>query len=61
MKRTFEAETREEANQKADEWWATAKGVRFVHRSQIPAGFRSNPSDRWIVAIQYKEKEVTPS
>jgi hypothetical protein len=61
MKRTFEAETREEANQKADEWWVRAKGVRFVHRSQIPAGFRSNPSDRWIVAIHYKEKEVTPS
>jgi predicted RNase H-like HicB family nuclease len=34
MKRIFEADTREEANQKADEWWAKAKGLRFVHRIQ---------------------------
>src|SRR5262245_45809428 len=49
MERIFEAEAREEANRKADEWWAKANGVRFVHRSQIPAGFRSNGSSRWIV------------
>jgi hypothetical protein len=39
MERKFEADTREEANRKADDWWAKAKGVRFVHRSQIPANF----------------------
>jgi predicted RNase H-like HicB family nuclease len=60
MKRIFEADTREEANQKADEWWAKARGVRFIHRSQIPAGFRSNPSKRWVIAIHYKE-EASPS
>ena len=38
--RIFEADTREEANRKADEWWAKAKGVRFIHRCQTPAGFR---------------------
>jgi hypothetical protein len=32
MKRKFEADTREEANRKADDWWAKAKGVRFIHR-----------------------------
>jgi hypothetical protein len=37
MERKFEADTREEANRKADDWWAKAKGVRFIHRSQIPA------------------------
>jgi hypothetical protein len=57
MKRIFEGETRDEAKRKADEWWANAKGVRFIHRSQIPAGFRSNPSSRWVIAIHYK-KEV---
>jgi hypothetical protein len=37
-----------------------AKGVRFIHRSQIPASFRSNPSKRWVIAIRYKE-EMSPS
>jgi hypothetical protein len=60
MERIFEADTREEANRKADEWWAKAKGVRFMHRCQTPAGFRSNPSKRWVIAIHYKE-EVSPS
>jgi hypothetical protein len=27
MERTFEADTREEANRQADDWWAKAKGV----------------------------------
>jgi hypothetical protein len=27
MERIFEADTREEANRKADEWWAKAKGA----------------------------------
>jgi hypothetical protein len=54
MERIFEAETREEANRKADEWWAEARGVRFIHRSQTPAGFRSNPSNQWLIAIHYK-------
>jgi hypothetical protein len=39
MERKFEADTREEANRKADDWWTKAKGVRFIHRSQIPASF----------------------
>ena len=56
MQRMFEADTLEEANQKADEWRAMAKG----HRSQTPAAFRSNPSKRWVIAIHYKE-EVSPS
>jgi predicted RNase H-like HicB family nuclease len=60
MERIFEADTREEANRKADEWWAKAKGVRFIHRCQIPAGSRSNPSKRWVIAINYKE-EASPS
>lgn len=60
MERMFEADTREEANQRADEWWAMAKGLRFVQRSQTPAGFRSNPSKRWVIAIHYKE-EVSPN
>ena len=60
MERTFEADTREEANRQADEWWAQAKGVRFIHRSQTPAGFRSNPSKGWVIAIHYKQ-EVSPS
>ena len=60
MERKFEADTREEANRKADDWWAKAKGVRFILRSQIPASFRSNPSKRWVVAINYKE-EASPS
>ena len=60
MERIFEADTREEANRKADEWWAKAKGKRFIHRSQTPAGFRSNSSNRWVIAIHYKE-ETSPS
>ena len=60
MERTFEADTREEANRQADDWWAKAKCVRFIHRSQIPASFRSNPSKRWVIAIHYKE-EMSPS
>ena len=60
MERIFEADTREEASRKANEWWAKAKGVRFIHRCQTPAGFRSNPSKRWVIAIHYKE-EVSPS
>ena len=36
------------------------KGLRFIHWSQIPAGFRSNPSKRWVITIHYKE-EVSPS
>lgn len=59
MKRIFEGETREEANRKADEWWAREKGVRFVHRSQVPAGFRSNGSSQWAVEIHYKKAEVS--
>ena len=59
MERVFEAETREEANRKADEWWAKAKGMRFVHRCQTPPGFRSNPSQRWVIVIHYLE-EVFP-
>jgi hypothetical protein len=35
---------------------AKAKSVRFIHRSQIPASFRSNPSKRWVIAIHYKEE-----
>ena len=54
MERIFEADTREEANRRADEWWAKAKGVRFIHRCQTPAGFRSNPSKRWVIAIHYR-------
>jgi len=61
MKRIFEGETREEANRKADEWWAREKGVRFVHRSQVPAGFRSNGSSQWAVEIHYKKAEVSSS
>ena len=60
MERIFEADTREEVNRKADEWWAKAKGLRFIHRCQTPAGFRSSPSKRWVVAIHYKE-EVSAS
>jgi hypothetical protein len=60
MERIFEAETREEANRKADEWWANAKGVSFIHRCQTPAGFRSNRSNQWIIAIHYRE-ETSPS
>jgi hypothetical protein len=56
MQRTFEADTQEEANRQADEWWAKAKGLRFIHRSQIPAGFCSNPLKRWVIRIHYKEK-----
>jgi hypothetical protein len=56
MERIFEAETREEANRKAVEWWANAKEVRFIHRSQTPAGFRSNRSNQWIIAIHYREE-----
>ncbi len=59
MESIFEAETREEANRKADEWWARANGVRFIHRSQIPAGFRSNGSSQWAVVIRYKKEEVS--
>jgi predicted RNase H-like HicB family nuclease len=58
VERIFEAETREEAKRKADEWWSEAKGVRFIHRSQIPPGFRSNASNQWVVAIQYKGEEA---
>jgi hypothetical protein len=43
MERIFEADTREQVNQKADEWWAKAKGLRFVHR------IRSYPSKRWAI------------
>jgi hypothetical protein len=56
MQRTFEADTREEANRQADEWWAKAKGLRFIHRSQIPAGFCSIPHKRWVISIHYKEE-----
>jgi hypothetical protein len=56
MERTFEADTREQANRRADEWWAKAKGLRFIHRSQIPPGFRSNPHKRWVIRIHYKEE-----
>jgi hypothetical protein len=56
MERTFEANTREEANRRADEWWAKAKGLRFIHRSQIPPGFRSNPHKTWVIRILYKEE-----
>ncbi len=60
MERIFEADTREEANRKADDWWVKVKGLRFIHRSQIPPGFRSNPAKRWVITIHYKE-EVSPS
>ena len=56
MQRTFEADTWEEANRQADEWWSAAKGLRFIHRSQTPAGFRSNPAKRWVITIHYKEE-----
>ena len=56
MQRIFEADTREEANRQADEWWSAAKGLRFIHRSQTPAGFRSNPAKRWVITIHYKEE-----
>jgi hypothetical protein len=59
MERIFEAATREEANRKADEWWAEAKGVRFIHRSQTPPAFRSNCTDRWVIAIHYKQGEFS--
>jgi hypothetical protein len=49
MERIFEADTREEANRNADEWW-----------SKTPAGFHSNPSKQWVIAIHYKEG-VSPS
>ena len=58
MQRIFEAETRDEAKRKADEWWSKAKGIRFVHRSQIPAGFSSNPTNQWMIVIRYKEEEA---
>ena len=56
MERTFEADTREEAKRQADEWWAKAKGLRFIHRSQIAPGFRSNPHKTWVIRILYKEE-----
>ena len=56
MERTFEADTRDKANRQADEWWAKAKGLRFVHRSQIPPGFRSIPHKKWVIRIDYKEE-----
>ena len=37
------APRREQVNQKADEWWAKAKGLRFVHP------IRSYPSKRWAI------------
>jgi hypothetical protein len=56
MQRTFEADTWEEANRQADEWWSAAEGLRFIHRSQTPAGFRSNPAKRWVITIHCKEE-----
>jgi hypothetical protein len=55
----FEADTREEANRKADEWWSKAKGVRFIHRFPNSGGLPLE-SKQWVIATHYKE-EVSPS
>jgi hypothetical protein len=39
MERIFEADTREEANQKADEWWAKAKGCALSTGAKLRRGF----------------------
>lgn len=40
MERIFEADTREEANRKADEWWAKVKGARSIHTgAKLRRGF----------------------
>jgi hypothetical protein len=53
MEKIFEAD-----NRKADEWWANAKGLRLIHRRQVPGGFRSNPSKRLLIAINLQRRSV---
>ena len=53
MEKIFEAD-----NRKADEWWANAKVLRLIHRCQVPAGFRSNPSKRLLIAINLQGRSV---
>jgi hypothetical protein len=57
MEQVFTAPTLEEANHKADEWWAQQKCVRLSGRSQMSAKWASQPSVQgaaWTVVIAYE-------
>jgi len=56
QEKKFEAPTQDEANRLADQWWMTQKGLRLVHKTQIPVGF-GGQTDLWIVTIYYEPEE----
>jgi hypothetical protein len=65
MERTFEADTREQPNQKTDEWRAKAKGLRFVHLRRLflvpGAAFSHRKAARFVsIPTQFTNDPVSP-
>jgi hypothetical protein len=56
MEQVFTAPTLEQANRKANEWWAQQKDVRLVSRSQTSkwASSASAEGAEWTVTIRYE-------
>ena len=59
MERVFIGATREEATRKANEWWASQKGLRQTLRTEMATG-QKGPTladqDRWTVTIRYEQE-----
>jgi hypothetical protein len=58
MEQVFTAPTLEEANRKANQWWAQQKGCRLMGRSQMSAKLSAQSSGQgasvWTVVIVYE-------
>jgi hypothetical protein len=53
MEKHFDAATRAEAIELANEWWANQKGLTETLRLIFPVGDRSSPT--WKVVLHYEE------
>lgn len=57
MEKSFSGHSREEAHQRANEWWAAQTGLREIRRREFATG-DDGPSlldvNNWTVSIDYE-------
>ena len=52
MKQTFNAPTRAEASQQAEDWWARQKGLRRLDTLTVAM---DGPTNQWLISIVYEQ------
>jgi hypothetical protein len=58
MEKTFTSGSREEANRMGDEWCASQKGIRVLHRTEVALGDTGSLLDanHWAVTIHFESE-----